>query len=183
MSTALRDLREQPFELLQQLETALRAARTDIVGDQTQTWTGLGFRLDGHWLVAPKDDVREVIPPPKTTRVPNAKSWLTGLANVRGELLTLVDLRQFLGAAQQEEASRTQRVIVFNGERGAAGFLVDEVLGYRQFTPSEQRREVMAGAGSLEPYLLGGFVREGQPWLAFSFRKLAASDAYKQAGA
>ena len=41
----------QPFELLFALENRLRAARLDIAAGQTQSWTGLGFRLREHWLV------------------------------------------------------------------------------------------------------------------------------------
>src|SRR5436190_18481 len=99
----LRELRGDPFEQLQRLETRLRAARVDSASGQALTWVGLGFRLDTLWLAAPRDDVREVIPPPKTTRVPNAKPWLAGLANVRGELLTIVDLRLLLGMPRTEE--------------------------------------------------------------------------------
>lgn len=180
MSADLRTLSHDPFELLVQLELRLRSARLDVAAGQAESWVGLGFRVADTWLTAPKDDVREVINPPRMTRVPNARPWLTGVANVRGELLPIVDLRQFLGLPQIEQ--RSQRVLVFNSERVPAGFLVDEVAGYRQFAPNEQRTEVPEGKDALKPYLLGGFVREGQPWLAFSLHKVAQSDTFKQAG-
>lgn len=181
MSSELRALGDNPFELLRQLEVELRAARLDIAAGAAQSWVGLGFRIGETWLAAPKDDVREVITPPRVTRVPNGRAWLTGVANVRGELLTIIDLRQFLGMPGAEDA-RPQRVLVFNSERVPAGFLVDEVAGYRQFVPNEQRPEVREDQELFAPYLLGGFVREGQPWLAFSLHKVAMSDAFKQAG-
>lgn len=181
MSAELRSLREDPFELLLQLEARLRATRLDIAAGQAETWTGLGFRLGATWFVAPKDDVREVIVPPSTTRVPNGKSWLRGIANVRGELLTIVDLPRFLGSELDVE-HRAQRVLVFNSGRVPAGFLVDEVAGYRQFLPSEQRPEVVGAAGPAASFVLGAFVRDGQPWLAFSLHKLAQSEEFLMAG-
>lgn len=181
MSAELRALRDNPFEQLVQLEGKLRAARLDIVAGQAQTWVGLGFRIGDIWLTTPKEDVREVINPPKVTLVPNARPWLLGVANVRGELLAIIDLRQFLGLPVADEA-RAKRVLVFNSERVPAGFLVDEVAGYRQFTPNEQRREALSGYHSLSPYLLGAFVRDGQSWLAFSLHKVALSDTFKHAG-
>ena len=181
MTVELRALADDPFELLLQIEGKLRAARLDIAAGQAQAWVGLGFRVGDDWLAAPKDDIREVITPPKLTRVPNARSWLHGVANVRGELLTIIDLRQFLGLPAAEEV-RARRVLVFNSERVPAGFLVDEVAGYRQFAAGEQRPEMQAGKDVYSPYLLGAFVREGQPWLAFSLNKVAQSDAFKQAG-
>jgi twitching motility protein PilI len=171
----------QPFELLYALENRLRAARLDIAAGQTQSWTGLGFRLREHWLVAPREDVREVITPPRVTRVPGAKAWLLGVANVRGNLLPVTDLGQMLGYARQPE-HRDQRVLVFNSDRVPAGVLVDEVAGYRQFAPSDQRHELARGSGELEPFLLGGFAREGRNWLVLSLHKLAASQAFTVAG-
>lgn len=180
MSAELRALRDDPFEQLLLLETRLRATKLDITAGQQQAWVGLGFRIGAAWLAAPREDVREVIVPPKPTRVPNARPWMHGVANVRGELLTIIDLPHFLGLPAAAEA-RASRVLVFNSTRLPAGFLVDEVAGYRQFTPNEQRNEIRAAAEPFTPYLLGAFVREGQPWLAFSLHKVAESDTFKHA--
>ncbi len=185
MSTALAaelaPLRDQPFELLAALEERLRAVRLDLVAGQAQSWTGLAFRLREHWLVAPREDVKEVINPPKLTRVPGAKPFLIGVANVRGSLLPVTDLAQFAGLPALPE-HRDQRVLVYNSERVPAGVLVDEVAGYRQFAPADQRPELRVASPLLEPYLLGAFAREGRDWLAFSLRKLARSGAFSDAG-
>ncbi|HEX4894754.1 MAG TPA: chemotaxis protein CheW [Solimonas sp.] len=180
MSAELPAMRDDPFGLLLQIEDRLRAARMDAVAGQAQTWTGLGFRIGGSWLVAPREDVREVIVPPRSTRVPNAQPWLSGLANVRGEMLAIIDLPLFLGLPAPE-AARGRRVLVINSKRMPAGVVVDEVAGYRQFAPSEQRAELRAESGAFAPYLLGAFVREGQPWLAFSLHRLAQSEAFRAA--
>ncbi|MDR3418763.1 MAG: chemotaxis protein CheW [Nevskia sp.] len=171
----------RPYELLFALENRLRVARLDIAAGQTQSWTGLGFRMGDTWLVAPREDVREVITPPKVTRVPGAKPWLLGVANVRGNLLPVTDFGLFLGRPPAAE-QRDQRVLVFNSERVPAGVLVDEVVGYRQFAPSDQRHELARDAGDLQPYLLGGFVREGRNWLVLSLHKLTRSVTFTVAG-
>ncbi|MGH8456187.1 MAG: chemotaxis protein CheW [Stenotrophobium sp.] len=181
MNSEFRTLRDDPFELLLRLETLLRSARTDTTAGTAQGWAGLGFRLGETWLAAPREDVREVIAPPRLTRVPNARPWMLGVANVRGALLGVIDLHQFLGSTAAVE-QRTQRLLVFNSERTPVGILVDEIVGHRQFTLSEQRSSIPDDAGAFAPYLLGGFVRDGQPWLAFSLHKLAMSDAFKHAG-
>lgn len=181
MSTDLRTFQHLPFELLLQFEARLRAIRLDAAAGQAETWAGLGFRVDDSWMVAPRDDVLEVILPPPLTRVPNVRPWLLGVANVRGNLLTVVDLRQFLGIPVAEP-HRGQRVLVLNSTRFPAGFLVDEVAGHRQFSPNEQRHREAASIEQFAPYLLGAFVREGRPWLAMSLHKLASSPTIRQAG-
>lgn len=181
MSEDLLALRDRPFELLGALERRLQTARLDLAAGAAQFWTGLGFRLGERWLVAPRQDVREVIVPPPLTRVPGARPWLLGLANVRGALLPVCDLHRLLGE-EHKVLERGSRLLVFNSERVPAGFLVDEVAGYRQFAPADQRRELVADSGPLAPYLLGAFVREGQPWLALSLHKVASGDAFNRAG-
>lgn len=185
MSTIdLRTLRNEPFAILEQLEERLGEARLDAIGSggQAQSWTGLGFRLGTQWFVAPREDVREVIAPPRTTRVPNAQPWLSGLANVRGELLAIIDLPRFFNLPHDDNA-RSQRVLVLNSRRMPAGLLVDEIAGYRQFSAAEQRNEMKTAAQPFTPFLLGAFVREGHPWYAFSLHRLAHSETFRAAAA
>ena len=182
MDPQLQSLRERPFDLLLALEQRLQKARLDIGAGVTQLWTGLGFRLGEHWLAAPREDVREVIVPPPLTRVPGARPWLLGVANVRGSLLPVCDLHRLLGE-EHNALERGARVMVFNSDRVPAGFLVDEVAGYRQFAPGEQRHDLVRDTGTLEPWLLGGFHRDGRDWLVISLRKLARGDIFVHAGA
>ena len=181
MKTELVELRGDPFALLLALERRLQTARVDLAAGAAQFWTGLGFRLGDRWLVAPREDVREVIALPPLTRVPGSRPWLLGLANVRGGLLPVADMHRLLGE-EHHTLARTCRVLVYNSDRVPAGFLVDEVSGYRQFSPGDQRTELVAEAGLLKPYLLGAFVRESQPWLALSLHKVANGDAFNRAG-
>jgi twitching motility protein PilI len=177
----LSSLKDDPFELLAELEKRLQTSRVDLAAGSAQYWTGLGFRLGDRWVVSPREDVREVIVTPPLTRVPGARPWLLGLANVRGSLLPVCDMQRLLGD-EHHALARSSRVLVYNNDRIPAGFLVDEVVGYRQFSPPDQRMELIAGSGHLKPFLLGAFVREGQPWYALSLHKLAVGDAFNRAG-
>lgn len=181
-------LADQPFDLLVALEARL-ATSGEARGVKTKTteWIGLGFKLDDTNYLAARTDVREVMEPPTVTRVPGAKPWLLGLANVRGDLLPIVDLRRLVNG---ETGVRTEasRVIVLNDE-AAAGFLVDSVSGFRSFAPEDQRHELVAesrgGEGDADPadFVLGAFVRDGTAWRVFSLRKLAAAPVFRDAGA
>ncbi len=175
-------LRNQPYALLQALESRLRSTRQDVVDAPGQTWTGLAFRLRSRMLVAPQTDVREVVPVPPLARVPGSRDFLLGIANVRGVLLPVTDLARLLDEPPVAR-HRDQRLLVLNSERIPAAFLVDEVHSYRQFLPTDQRHGLVSQAGRIAPYLLGAFVREAQPWLALSLHRLARDDAFVQAGA
>ncbi len=181
MNATLRDWRDDPFELLLRLDDRLRSARLDVAAGQAEQWTGLGFRVAQEWLLVPRDEVREVIPPPPHTRVPNARAWLLGLANVRGGLITVIDLQLLLGG-RSAQVGRAQRLLVLNDERLPIGFLVDEVAGYRQFVPQDQQPPPAPELDALQPLELGGFFREARQWRVISLQKLVRTDAVRQAG-
>mgnify|MGYP001591266606 FL=1 len=93
-SADLAALVEHPFELLREIERRSRAAHAGHgAGAEPEEWVGVGFRIGEEQFVAGRDQVREVLMLPDTiTRVPGAKRWLLGIANLRGQLLPLVDV-------------------------------------------------------------------------------------------
>ena len=131
----LQALAEHPFELLVELERRARVAIAAREGSPTSSdeWVGIGFRLGAERFVTSRADVREVLPiPEQVTRVPGAKPWLRGIANLRGQLLTVVDLKSFLGAGAPA-SDRQARVLVVASRDVPTGLIVDEVIGFRRF--------------------------------------------------
>jgi twitching motility protein PilI len=180
VSTELRKLRDRPFELLVGLDDQLRAARFEAAAGQV--WTGLAFRIGDDGFVAPREDVREVLPPPELTHIPAAQDWLLGVANVRGSLLPVCDLRLLAGYPVSPR-TRSSRVIVLNSDRVPLGFLVDEVAGHRQFVPVDQKHRLADEAPApLADWLLGAFVRDGEAWRILSLQKLSRAETLAQAG-
>src|SRR3972149_9813502 len=61
--------------------------------------------------------IQEIIRDIKVTRVPHAPPQVSGVINLRGEVTTVVDLRQVLGLAPLETTVGTQTLIV-RSQRG-----------------------------------------------------------------
>jgi len=98
---SLRSLRDRPFELLAELERRGRAVSAQVAqeGAGGREWVGVALRMAGDLYLVAREETREVFGVPAgMTRVPGAKAWIKGLANVRGQLLPIIDLRQFLGS-------------------------------------------------------------------------------------
>ena len=57
----------------------------------------LAVRLDGRLLGIPAAHVREVVRLPEVTRIPTAPPMIAGIMNLRGQLITAIDLRARLG--------------------------------------------------------------------------------------
>ena len=180
----LASLVEHPFELLREMERRSRAAVAGKAGgDVSEEWVGIGFRIGQENFVADRNQVREVLMlPDAMTRVPGAKRWLLGIANLRGHLLPLVDLKMFLGSGRTS-LRRVSRVISVNHREIPAGLVVDEVQGFRRFLDSEYSEKTPQTAARCERYLRGAYERGPDTWPVFDFYDLIESGSFLQASA
>jgi twitching motility protein PilI len=181
---SLQALIEQPFELLLELERRAKAAiaahrGADIADEE---WVGIGFRLGTEKFVTARAEVREILPvPEQLTRVPAAKPWLRGIANIRGQLLTVVDLRAFLGAGRSQ-LDRHARVLLAASREVPTALVVDEVLGFRRFREDDYNDQPPATVIRCEHYLRGAFRRASEVWPRFSLFKLLEDEQFLNAG-
>lgn len=181
---SLHALADRPFDLLLELERRARAAiaARDGATAEADEWVGIGFRLGAERFVTNRSDVREVLPvPEQITRVPGAKPWLRGIANLRGQLLTIVDLKSFLGAGGAA-ADRQTRILVVASRDVPTGLVVDEVVGFRRFPASDYRDDAPPGVIRCDHYLEGCFRRGAEVWPRFSLLKLLKDEQFLTAG-
>ena len=120
--------------------------------------------------------------PESMTRVPGAKRWMLGIANLRGHLLPLVDLKLMLGTGRTS-LRRATRVISVNHREIPAGLVVDEVLGFRRFMDNERVGEWPETAVRCDRYLEGAYQRGEDVWPIFDLYNLIESSAFLQAAA
>ena len=84
------------------------------------------FRLDGHWFGIDVRQVQEVIRNQRMTRVPLAPPVVRGLINLRGQIVTALDLRRRLDLPDRP-ADRVPVNVVVTTNDGAVSLLVDEI--------------------------------------------------------
>ncbi len=84
------------------------------------------FFLDGLFFGIEVQQVQEVIRYQELTRVPLASRVVSGLMNLRGQIVTAIDLRQRLGLAERPAGTLPMNVVVRIDE-GATSLLVDEI--------------------------------------------------------
>jgi len=147
-----------------------------------EDWQGLAFVLDGVKLVTAMEEVRELLPYPESvTRVPGTRNWMLGLANIRGELLPIVDLQQFMGSAPVPLNERC-RVLVIRNRGASTGLLVSSVLGMRHL-PLEKQIADADFEGVLGQYVYDVFALEDGVWPVFSMAALANDERFLSAAA
>jgi len=121
------------------------------------------FFLNGLFFGVEVERVQEVIRHLSTTRVPLAPAVLGGLINLRGQIVTAVDLRRRLEMPERTEGQVSMNVVVCTDD-GAVSLLVDEIgdvveVSNNDFEPppdtlSGVARELIRGAFKLKDKLL-----------------------------
>ena len=183
-SRDLATLVEQPFELLAEMERRSRQAHAGEGGSAMPAeWVGVGFRIGEEQFVASREQVREVLMLPESmTRVPGAKRWMLGIANLRGHLLPLIDVKLLLGSGRTT-LRRTTRVISVNHREVPAGLVVDEVLGFRRFVEAERGDSWPETIVRCDRFLIGAYRRNEDIWPIFNLFDFVESNLFLQAAA
>lgn len=109
---------------------------------------------DSHYAV-PEGHVTEVDRVPKITLVPLAPAWLLGVANLRGDVLSVIDLRTFLGLEPTPAHSGRIVIVRLLDEEFATGLLVDAVGQIVRIALDEIRPPASPLEGPLAPYMTG----------------------------
>ncbi len=168
-----------PFELLSTLDARWRRNSTGlpVAKAVVDDWIGIGFSINQIALLAKMDDVTEILPPPATIRVPGVTHWVKGLANIRGNLMPVLDMNGFL-YGKPTEIRKESRILIINKLGVVAALLVDEVYGLRRFKPEEHEKKNQPDTGSMADYLTGTFADQVRRWNVFSVEKLARADQF-----
>lgn len=175
---------QAPILLLYALEQRSRANASSLPQqiEVKATWDGVAFLLGDHQCVAPLEQVKEILTHVSISRIPGAKDWVQGVANVRGNLLPILDLNAFL-SGQPARMSRRNRVLVMRHKGIIAGLVVDEVLGMRHFLEEEFSEEVMDRTLPFAHMLTGEYRQRGERWGVFNIHKLADLPEFMQVAA
>ena len=173
-----------PYELLRQIEyrSQTRALGLPQQIEVRRTWSGIGFRLGDTRLVAPMGEVAEILEYPSLTRVPSAHTWVKGIANIRGSLLPVIDMKGFLGA-KQDKPQRRSRVLVVQVDELSSGLVVDEVYGLRHFFEEEKKQDMRELDELVQVFLDGGYRQGEVNWGVFSLFRLIAHPRFKEVSA
>jgi len=159
--TRLRHYQEQLLERMQ-------AARANTGASVNQ----LGVQIGAARYLLDLTQAGEIVPVPPLTVVPLTQPWYLGLANIRGNLVGVIDLACYLGdagpaAGKIEDAAR---IVTFAAGIGFnCGLLVSRVHGLRQAEKMEGDGATLRDA-------------EGKHWTPLDLTMLVAEERFLHVG-
>ncbi len=150
--------------------------------DAPGLWRGVAYRIGAHRLASGFDEVVEILPMPALTPVPGAQPWMLGVANVRGTLLPVVDLKQFL-EGERTVLHESQRVLVVRQPGGEVAVTIDELFGQRSFVDGQGIDAAPVSEGRYAHFIDRAYHMGEHDWGVFSLDRLARTPEFRQAAA
>lgn len=95
-----------------------------LSGDASQL---CGFKIMEGQYAIPVLEVQEVVKPQKVTPVPLGPDYIDGLINLRGQIVTAINLRNLFGLPPRENSDEYMNIIVRWGDSLYA-LVVDEIM-------------------------------------------------------
>ena len=167
------DLRSFQQELAARLATKT-AAQVEL--------SRLGLAGGGaQWLIR-LADAGEVITVPTVATVPLTQPWFLGIANIRGNLYSVIDFGGFLGGERSAAGAAGQsRLVLFGPRTGElrAGIVVQRVLGLRNLA---ELAPASPPTDAPEWYGQRWMDADGGAWQEIDLARLAQDSGFLQVG-
>lgn len=107
------------------MDEANNLAEAVLLGDSSQL---CGFKImNGHYAI-PVLEVQEVVKPQKVTPVPLGPDYVDGLINLRGQIVTAINLRAMFGLPRNTEREEEYMNIIVRWGDGLYALVVDEIM-------------------------------------------------------
>jgi purine-binding chemotaxis protein CheW len=128
------------------------------------------FRLDGDLYGVEVEHVQEVLRSQQLTRVPLAPSAVAGLINLRGQVVTAIELRERLGRPPRPEGTDAVVIVVrLHGE--AVSLLVDSIADVVDVDAADFESPPDTLEGSARDLIRGAYKLDGKLLLALDVQK------------
>jgi len=194
MGTAVAESDEEDSKRLDELIAAIDQEVGHAFAPETETGKDIAapiaiqdkeqhviFSLAGAEYAVPIANVIEIGRPLNVTPLPNVPDWALGVANLRGEVISMIDLREFLGMGRTSYGQASRMLVARASEEDVTtSLIVDRVSGIRYLSVDE----IVAPGAPIEdkiaPYLRGVCEHDGHLLVVLNLERLLLSPEMQQ---
>ncbi|MES9858223.1 MAG: chemotaxis protein CheW [Sedimenticola sp.] len=125
--------------------------------------------------------VQEVLRVSDIAPVPGAPSYVLGIINLRGNVVTVIDTRSRFGLVAGE-ISQSSRIVIIEAEKQVVGILVDSVAEVIDIHISEVESAPNVGNQENSKYIQGVATVNGRLLILVDLNKLLTDDEWVEVG-
>ena len=94
------------------------------------------FTIEDTQFAIPLSNTLEIGHQPDITPLPNLPKWVLGISNIRGEIISLINFKAFLGIPSSGTKSE-RRFIIIHNQKIKVGIIVDSIMGILSLDSSD----------------------------------------------
>lgn len=148
------------FNYLRELDNKFSSESDPLFANSGVELRTLHFKVGQYNLLVPLDTSAEIISDIDYSPIPLSRPWLLGIASRRGQLLTLIDLKNFLFNAEPIKKIHGKRVIANKVGANFLGLVVDQVAGLMNIQGNEITQDYPQHWDSAVLDMLSGIYKE-----------------------
>ena len=137
------------------------------------------FKLEGETYGINVMQVQEVLRHTEIAPVPGAPSYVLGIINLRGTVVTVIDTRKRFGL-RPSDLNEDTRVIIIESDKQVLGILVDSVAEVVYLRASEIETAPNVGNDDNNKYIQGVCNRDGELLILVELEKMLTEDEWEE---
>lgn len=149
----------------------------NVDNDEVLQW--VTFRLENETYGVNVMQVQEVLRYSEIAPVPGAPSYVLGIINLRGSVVTVIDTRARFGLLPDEITDNT-RVVIIESDKQVIGILVDSVAEVVYMKASEIEAAPNVGTDESAKFIRGVCNRENELLILVDLDKLLGDDEWDE---
>lgn len=159
------------------MSEANRFSKTDKKDDQVLQW--VTFRLENETYGINVMQVQEVLRYTEIAPVPGAPSYVLGIINLRGNVVTVIDTRARFGLIPGE-VTENSRIVIIEAEKQVIGIMVDSVAEVVYLRSSEIESAPNVGTEESAKFIQGVCNRSEELLILVDLNKLLSDDEWDE---
>ncbi|HHN66322.1 MAG TPA: hypothetical protein ENK09_13275 [Nitrospirae bacterium] len=142
-----------------------------------QSLQHIAFELGREEFSIPILQIQEIIKPVPVTRMPESPEYITGIINLRGKVIPVIDLKTRMSIPDNGSSEKDQRVIVVNTGTLTVGGIVDAITGVIEFTEEDIKKDISSISSGMVDYIDGiAMLSENRLVQLLNFKKILSVD-------
>lgn len=162
---------EKKKQILQERAERLKI-QTEKEKEDDAKVAGVEFTLSDEHYIINNNFVVEIIPLKEFTPLPCTRPFITGIINIRGRIISLIDIKYFLNLPGKN-ITNLNKVIVVSQNEIEVGILADEVIGQKQITVEKLQKSIPGSDDNNRNFIRG--ITENQ-LIYLNMEKLLSND-------
>lgn len=159
------------------MATDTRNKQTQNADDQVLQW--VTFKLDGETYGINVMQVQEVLRYSEIAPVPGAPSYVLGIINLRGNVVTVIDTRHRFGLPPSEVTDNT-RIVIIETDDHVIGILVDSVAEVVYLKQSEIESAPNVGNDESAKFIQGVCHKNDELLILIELNKLLTNEEWAE---